>query len=391
MPDRLLPPFDKQRNARGLYLHIPFCLRKCPYCSFYSLAGRTDIHKRYAQAVSRQLLFFAQKNREDQCSLTSIFFGGGTPTLLPPETLSRLLADCLEQFPCMKDIEISLEVNPASVDKASLLLLRRAGFNRLSIGVQSLNESELRRLGRPHTAVDAVRTVRQARAAGFRNINLDLMYGLPRQALHGWRTSLQQALELRPEHLSVYELTIEAGTPFARLEEQGMLSLPDEETVLLMSEKTQLLLGQNGFRRYEISNYAKPERQCRHNINYWRNGEYIGLGAGAVAFVNGTRCTALADAEQFCACLENGREVWAEKEHLDQEAAFRETVVTGLRMLEGVSFKMLQERFGIDAAEYYAGPLEVLVRQGMIKKTREGIRLTDQGLLLADTVLTELV
>jgi oxygen-independent coproporphyrinogen-3 oxidase len=381
-------------NNLGLYLHIPFCLRKCPYCSFYSLAGRDDLQSRYVQAVGTQLRSFTQAYREQQRPLTSIFFGGGTPTLLSPETLSSLLADCLHQFRCADEIEISIEVNPATVDARGLAALRRAGFNRLSIGVQSLNDAELRMLQRSHTVADAVRTVQMARAAGFDNINLDLMYGLPGQAAHCWRTSLDRALELHPEHLSIYELTIESGTAFARQQEQGLLSLPDEDTVLLMLEKTQQVLDRAGFNRYEISNYARPGCQCRHNINYWQNGEYIGLGAGAVAFLDGTRYTAIADAEQFCEILErieNGREVWTEKEKLDRDAAFRETVITGLRMTAGVSLPELTDRFALNAESSYGETLHRLIRQGMLHIVDDRLQLTAQGFLLADAVMAELV
>ena len=382
-------------NDLGLYLHIPFCLRKCPYCSFYSLAGRADLHERYARAISLQLHACAEGQRQQQrprYPVTGIFFGGGTPTLLSSETLGGLLADCLDQFPCTDDEpEISIEVNPATIDARGLAVLRRAGFNRLSIGIQSLHDAELRRLGRPHSVADAVRTVQQARAAGFANINLDLMYGLPGQELPAWRNTLDRALALRPKHLSVYELTIEAGTPFARQQEQGTLSLPDEETVLLMLEQTQQVLDQAGLRRYEISNYAEPGYRCRHNINYWRNGEYFGLGAGAAAFLDGTRFTAIADAEQFCDCLENGRGVRGEQEHLDPEAAFRETVIMGLRMTAGVSLTALHERFGIRAEDYYGETLRHLFQQGMLHIVQGRLQLTAQGMLLANTVMAELV
>ena len=381
-------------NTLGLYLHVPFCLKKCPYCSFYSLAGRTDLHHRYAQAISTQLLSFTEEYRDQQRPLTSIFFGGGTPTLLPPETLSRLLAECLAQFPCVDGAEISIEVNPATVDAAGLHVLRRAGFNRLSIGVQSLNDVELRQLGRPHTVADAVQTVQMACAAGFDNINLDLMYGLPGQNLHAWQDTLDHAVELQPEHLSIYELTIEPDTPFAQQQEQGRFFLPDEDTVLLMLEKTQQALKQAGFDRYEISNYAKPRYQCRHNINYWQNGEYIGLGAGAVAFLNGTRYTAIADADQFCErleCLSNGQDVWAEKEQLDREAAFRETVITGLRMIAGVSLVELTDRFDMKAEIYYSETLHRVIRQGLLHIVQDRLQLTPQGMLLANTVMAELV
>lgn len=381
-------------NNLGLYLHIPFCLRKCPYCSFYSLAGRDDLQSRYVQAVGTQLRSFTQAYREQQRPLTSIFFGGGTPTLLSPETLSSLLADCLHKFRCADEIEISIEVNPATVDARGLAALRRAGFNRLSIGVQSLNDAELRQLGRPHSVADAVRTVEMARTAGFDNINLDLMYGLPGQAAHCWQTNLDRALELHPEHLSIYELTIESGTPFARQQEHGLLSLPDEDTVLLMLKKTQQMLDRAGFNRYEISNYARPGCQCRHNINYWQNGEYIGIGAGAVAFLDGTRYTAIADAEQFCEILErieNGREVWTEKEKLERDAAFRETVITGLRMTAGVSLPELTDRFALNAESSYGETLHRLIRQGMLHIVDDRLQLTARGFLLADAVMAELV
>ncbi|MDU9049905.1 MAG: radical SAM family heme chaperone HemW [Candidatus Electrothrix sp. Rat3] len=378
-------------NNLGLYIHIPFCLRKCPYCSFYSLAGRTDLYHRYAQAISTQLCSFTEEYCDQQRPLTSIFFGGGTPTLLPSETLNSLLTECLDRFPYADEAEISIEVNPATVDARGLAALRRAGFNRLSIGVQSLDDSELLLLGRPHRVDDAVKTVRLAREAGFDNINLDLMYGLPGQALHAWQTTLDRALALQPEHLSIYELTIEEGTPFARLREQGTFALPDEETILLMLDETQQALNQAGFNRYEISNYAQPGYQCCHNINYWRNGEYIGLGAGAVAFLNGIRYTAIADADQFCECLENGREVWTEKEKLDRDAAFRETVIMGLRMTAGIYLPELTERFALNAEVYYSETLHRLIRQGMLHLMHDRLQLTAQGFLLADAVMAELV
>lgn len=378
-------------NDLGLYLHIPFCLKKCPYCSFYSLARRMDLTERYVQAISTQVRLCADEYREHLRPLTSIFLGGGTPTLLSSEVLSRLLGECLERFPCADEAEISIEVNPATVDGKSLQLLRQAGFNRLSIGVQSLQDAELRQLGRPHTVADAVETIQLARRAGFENINLDLMYGLPGQDLQAWKNTLEHALELQPTHLSMYELTIEADTPFARMEEQDTLSLPDEDTVLLMLEATQYVLMQAGLQRYEISNYAQPGYQCRHNINYWQNGEYIGLGVGAVAFLNNTRYTAIAHAEQFCEHLEKGLEVWVDKEKLDREAAFRETVIMGLRMTTGVSLAALTERFGINGETYYSETLHRLMRQGMLRIVQGRLQLTAQGFLLANTVMAELV
>ncbi len=369
----------------GLYLHVPFCLRKCAYCSFYSQAGKQD-SSRYLAAVTRQIVQLSLPR-----PLTSIFFGGGTPTMLPPDALGQLLAACRQHLPCAEDAEISLETNPATVDLPALRTLRLAGFNRLSIGVQSLQDNELHRLSRPHTAADAVQTVRLARKAGFSNLSLDLMYGLPGQTLQTWQATLEQALSLAPQHLSIYELTVEEGTPFARQQERGELFLPDEDSVLRMLEITQQMTGDAGFRRYEISNYALPGFECRHNLNYWRSGEWLGLGPGAVSSMNGTRRTAIADVEEYCRRVENGQEVWQEEETLEQEAAFRESVVIGLRMTDGIALNTLRRRFGIDAEAYYGATLARLIRLGMLEITANHLRLTAQGLLLANTVMADLV
>ena len=391
-------------NDLGLYLHVPFCLRKCGYCSFYSEAGRQDCSS-YLAAVTRQIRQFSR--RGDPCDrpanpgeyeirpyerqLTSIFFGGGTPTMLPPEALCALLAECRQCFPCAEEAEISLEANPATVDLAALHTLRQAGFNRLSLGVQSLHDAELRQLGRPHTAAEAAQTAKLAQQAGFATLNLDLMYGLPGQTLPSWRETLAQALALRPQHLSIYELTIEEGTPFARQQEQGELALPDEDTVLLMLEATQQMTEEAVFRRYEISNYALIGCECRHNINYWRNGDYIGIGPGAVSCLDGTRRSAAADVAEFCRRMENGGLVWDDEEHLEPEAAFRESVVIGLRMTAGVSLDELRRRFGIDAAAYYGKTLTRLTGQTLLELADGRLRLTAQGLLLANAVMAELV
>lgn len=311
--------------------------------------------------------------------------------MLPPEALCALLAECRQHFPHAEEAEISIEVNPATADFPALQTLRQAGFNRLSLGVQSLHDAALRQLGRPHTAAEAVQTARLARQAGFANLNLDLMYGLPGQTLPSWRETLAQALALRPQHLSIYELTIDEGTPFARQQEHGELALPDEDTVLLMLEATQQMTEAAGFRRYEISNYALIGCECRHNINYWRNGDYIGIGPGAVSCPNGTRRSAIADVAAFCSRIENGQEVWEDEERLEPEAAFRETVIMGLRMTEGVALDELRRRFGIDAAAYYGETLARLTRQGLLELADGRLRLTAQGLLLANAVMAELV
>ena len=375
----------------GLYLHVPFCLQKCPYCSFYSLSGRLDLNTRFTAAVNRQMERFAARRETQEQPLATIFFGGGTPSMLPPTILIDLLQACLGRFPYADELEISIEVNPATIDQEGLQLLRRGGFNRLSIGVQSFNNQELKRIGRAHSANEAIQTVCMARQAGFTNISLDLMYGLPGQDEQSWQANLNQALALEPDHLSLYELTIEEDTPFARQLDTGTLQLPDEEKVLAMMETTRRLTSGGGLSRYEISNYARPGFECRHNINYWQNGSYIGLGPGAVSRLGPTRFTAIADVERFCERMEQNQEIRQEEETLDKETRFRETVIMGLRMTKGISIDALKQRFGIDPAVYYGTTLDRLMAQELVEIQQGWLRLTEPGLLLANTVMAELV
>ena len=381
------------KPCSALYLHIPFCLRKCPYCSFFSLAGKNHLQPLYVKAVSMQIRQTAANCDEKSCRLETIFFGGGTPTLLPAETLTRLLSECLDAFPVApdKELEISIEANPATVDKNDLAMLRRAGFNRLSIGVQSFTDRELALLGRPHTASDARQTLLDARRAGFTNINLDLMYGLPGQRIGDWGYNLERALALAPEHLSLYELTVEENTPLADQVRSGSLHLPAEEEVLGMLETTKTMVRQAGFTRYEISNYARSGFQCRHNINYWQNRPYFGLGPGAVTCLDHRRYTATKDIEQFAEHIAADKPIWEDEEHLTKEERFRETVVMGLRMTRGVSISGLRRRFGIDPVAYYGTTLDRLIKQGLLRHDNDHLRLSKQGLLLANTVMAELV
>ncbi len=322
----------------------------------------------------------------------TVFFGGGTPSLFPPDVLIGLLSTSSKLLDFVQDsVEISIEVNPATIDEAGLQQLRQAGFNRLSIGIQSFRDDELQRLGRIHSRKEALGLIQSARKVGFENLSLDLMYGLPGQKPEAWKESLELALELRPEHLSMYELTIEPGTVFFTQAEKGQLHLPPEDDVLEMMAMSQACIRTSALKRYEISNYALAGRECRHNINYWQNGSYLGLGAGAVSCCKGKRSTAVTDLEIYCRRIEEKRKVWDDEEQLSTEAALRETVVMGLRMTTGVSLQGLLRRFKVDIADYYGPVLVRLVDQGLVTIEQEHLRLTDQGMLLANSVMAELV
>jgi len=381
---------DESRYC-GLYLHIPFCVRKCPYCSFFSIAGKSGLYNRYTQAVAVQLQGFSRLEWTKSRVIDTIFFGGGTPSVLPVSLLTLMLDQCRQGFAMKNGLEISIEVNPATVNLGDLRQLFQAGFNRLSIGAQSLSDRDLLVLGRPHTAADVHDAVDMGRKAGFSTISLDLMYGLPGQTVSDWQEVLLQALRLEPDHLSIYELTVEPGTIFAELQKLGKLNLPEEDRVLEIMDLTRTEVIKMGFHRYEISNYALPGKECRHNINYWRNGSYIGSGAGAVSCLSGCRKKAVEDVEAFCRMVESGLEPWTGKEKLDPPGRFRETVIMGLRMTAGVSFSELQDRFGIDLPSYYGSMLSGLKDQGLVIQDHDRLRLSPRGLLVANSVMAELV
>ncbi len=374
----------------GLYLHIPFCKSRCAYCSFNSYACQSP-PAAYLAALSSQIRHWAGQQWCRERTFSTLFIGGGTPTIYGGSDLAGLVRLCLESFNFAEDAEITVEANPNTVTVQALTALRRAGVNRLSLGVQAFSDRLLAGLGRSHTVAEADAAIGAARRAGFANINLDLMYGLPGQSVAAWQDSLVQALAYAPEHLACYELTIEEGTPFARLVDKGELILPGEEEALAMAGLTHALLAQAGLQRYEISNYATPGRECRHNLNYWRNGAYLGLGAGAVSCLSGFRFSQVKEPEVFAGLVQKGGLPLAEGECLPLAARFRESVVMGLRMIGGVSFARLQLQFGLTPPGYYGKILEDLQQQGLVAVTKDSLRLTKAGLPVANQVLARLV
>jgi len=379
-------------HRAGLYVHVPFCRRKCGYCGFFSFAPQPGDLERFTSALRLQMRQMAALPAIKKLSFATVFFGGGTPSVLPPFLLAQLLAELRRLFRFFADEpEMTVEVNPGTIDAPGLLELRRAGFNRLSIGVQSLDDQELALLGRIHSSDEALATIGAARRAGFENLSFDLMYGLPGQTVSSWQATLDRALALAPVHLSMYELTVESETPFASQAQSGVWTLPPEEEVMAMMAAIDSAIAASPLQRYEISNYAVPGRESRHNCNYWENGAYLGLGPGAVSSMGGARRSTVADLAEYCRLAEAGQSVWLEEEWLDQEAAFRETVVMGLRMLAGVSVNRLRQRFGLDLAAYYGSTLDRLIDQGLLILQGDQLRLSPQGLPLANRVMAELV
>ena len=323
--------------------------------------------------------------------LETIFLGGGTPSILSAENIGSLLQSCREAFAVDRQAEISMEINPRTLDFMKMISLAECGINRASLGVQSFIDTELQRLGRMHTAQESWDAVEAVRRAGISNINLDLISALPGQSVESWRWNLQSAIALHPDHLSLYQLSIEEGTGFYKQWEGGRLVLPDEEEVAAMDEVTLDVCRAAGFVQYEISNFSRPGFECRHNINYWHNEEYFGVGAGAVRCLKGERVKNIEDPLLYCQKMERGESVVLESESLDAESSFRESVVMGLRMVEGVSAERLLLRYGIDLRVYYGETLEKLLDQSLLEFDKSTLRLTEKGRALANLVMADLV
>jgi oxygen-independent coproporphyrinogen-3 oxidase len=390
-------PMNEPPKSIAIYLHIPFCLHKCGYCDFNSYALDTLLEKghatqnwaaSYADAVIREI--------ENRCTsldlaerpVESIFFGGGTPSLFPVEETARIMDALQRRFTLSPSAEITLEANPGASDVERFAALGEAGINRLSIGMQSFDDEALRRFDRIHTGDDARAAFHSARAAGFSNVSLDLMFGIPFQTPDQAKADIESALALAPEHLSAYELTIEPGTHFGALHSRGELSgLPDEDAALAMWEMRDRLLSKAGYERYEISNFARPGFRCRHNMNYWKRGEYLGVGAGAHSLIGGRRFWNHARPDIYA---ENAEDPTSGEENIqDKKKAIGESLMLGLRLREGVSLREISQKCGADPEEKYGETFSRLEKDGLLERSNGAIHLTHRGTLLANRVLAE--
>lgn len=369
----------------SLYIHVPFCVKKCAYCDFNAYSGLGALAADYVACVLAEIAHAPEHGRR----VPTVFFGGGTPTFLDAASLTAILDAIRTAFDLAPDAEITAEANPGTVDAAKFAAMRAAGFNRLSIGVQAFDDRLLRAVDREHSAREAAEAVGASRRAGFANVSIDLMFGLPTQTRADWEATLDRALALETEHLSLYALTLEPGTRFERLHAGGKLTLPGEEAELWMYERAIERLTAAGFDHYEISNFARPGFQARHNRVYWDNEEYLGFGPGAVSYVGGRRWTKERFPPRYVAKVRAGADLAVESECLAPDAALAETLTLGLRLREGVSLSRLQARFGVDPAAHFAAPLARLEAQGMVGQTGDRLRLTHRGLLFANDAAME--
>lgn len=383
----------------GLYLHIPFCTAKCGYCDFNSYAGHEHMIPSYAGTLVRDASLW--REAVGGRSVETVFFGGGTPSLNPVEEMAKILDGMRATFNILPGAEVALEANPGSITAAYLRGLRDIGFNRLSVGVQSFDDEELVMLDRIHTGNEARQAYAAAREAGFDNLNLDLIYGLPEQPLAAWQCNLEEALALAPEHLSLYALTVEDGTPLARDVARGRVPAPDPDMQAEHYEWTQDRLAAAGYEHYEISNWARPGRQCKHNLVYWQNREYLGLGAGAHSFLNGVRFSTVLLPNRYAELVDESVAALAGgggamlhvvgAEMVTPEVSMADTLILGLRLIDGVDVHDFARRHGRDADAVYGRVLAEFVGYGLLERTPTHLRLTPRGRLLSNELFQRLL
>ncbi|MFQ5666378.1 MAG: radical SAM family heme chaperone HemW [Candidatus Binatia bacterium] len=383
----------------GLYIHIPYCRAKCPYCDFNSYAAQRWPEQAYVAALCDELSHYAALAKWRGGRVSTVFFGGGTPSLFSARSIRRILTRVSELWELSPLAETTLEANPGTVSLGKLSALRAAGVNRVSFGIQSFTPRHLRTLGRIHSGEDAVAAVQLARAAGFADVSIDLIFALPQQTLAEWEGDLRQGCALRPDHISAYNLTYEPGTPFHTLRARGALRELPEEIEVAMFLRTRALLAAAGYQQYEISNYARPGFACRHNLNYWRSGDYLGVGAGAHSYtaapcgrrighseaVWGWRWSNERLPDRYLRAVRENGQGRSTEETLDERQARGEFVFLGLRCREGFAATEFRQRFG--AAFPAAFPhVYDLCAQGLLRDADERWRLTTRGFLVADSV-----
>ncbi|HEY4484750.1 MAG TPA: radical SAM family heme chaperone HemW [Nitrospiria bacterium] len=369
-----------------LYLHFPYCWSKCHYCAFNSIRYDKPQSLRFLSALKMEIERCGRSPRVESRPLSTIYMGGGTPSIFSAEQILEVLDHCRDHFRFADNIEITVEANPGTVDFKKLAALNAGGINRLSLGVQSFQDPELVWLGRAHNAEAARAAIQTARAAGFANLNLDFIYALPGQRLEDWERTLREAVDLGPEHLSAYALTIEEGTRFGADFDNGLIVLPDEERQIRFDEFTWDLLEQAGYVRYEISNYAKAGAACRHNLSYWNQQDYLGLGPGAHSYLGGRRFSKIESIDRYIREVNEGGDAVDETDSIDSDLACREAVIFGLRKTEGICYDDILRRHPPSDAGDLREKFGELGREGLLVEDPSRLRLSPRGLQVWDRI-----
>ncbi|HYE15215.1 MAG TPA: radical SAM family heme chaperone HemW [Pyrinomonadaceae bacterium] len=378
-------------SRAGIYLHVPFCRARCSYCDFATGAYDGELAERYVRALAREVRSFGREGATDEVG--TVYFGGGTPSLLTPAQVGAVLDAVASRFRVREGAEVTMEMNPGTMTAEALREFRRLGVNRASFGAQTFDDEELRRLGRTHTAEDVRRTLSMLRDAGFDNVSLDLIAGLPRQTLADWRRNLEEALRLRPEHLSLYLLEVHEGTPLAEQIRQGRYDAPDADLAAEMYREMVERTARAGYEQYEISNFCLPGRESRHNLKYWTGAPYYGFGCSAHSFDGrASRWSNERDARRYVTMIEDGGGAVVTSDHLGEREAGAEALFLGLRLLRrGVNLREHRERFRQDVLEEHAEDLRRFGEAGLVELEGDTLRLTQAGALLSNEVFSAFV
>lgn len=380
------------RRELELYIHIPFCVKKCAYCDFLSGPASDSKVEEYVRALVTEIGYYQEFSKKYEVS--TVFFGGGTPSLLTGEQMQRIMDALRQSFLFREAVEITMEANPGTVTVEKLRAYQKAGINRLSFGLQSVNNEELKLLGRIHTYEEFLESYEAARNAGFQNINVDLISAIPKQTIRSWEQTLQTIIRLQPEHISAYSLIVEEGTPFAKLYGEGYEMehlLPTEEEERRMYERTEELLWEAGYHRYEISNYAKEGYECEHNLGYWERKEYLGLGLGASSLIEETRFSNTEVMEEYLQNVKNPQLLRKGQEGLDRQEQMEEFVFLGLRKMKGIREERFADLFGEDIWNCYGDNLKRMIQEGLLEKEEGALRLTRKGIDISNYVFAEIL
>ena len=377
-----------------IYIHIPFCIRKCAYCDFLSWPADNKAIEHYVEKLIDEINAHGACDFVRETVVTTIFFGGGTPSILRGNQMERIMKSVRANFSVVEDAEISMEANPGTVTKDKLECYRQAGINRISFGLQSADNEELKLLGRIHTWEEFLESYRLARECGFDNINVDLISAIPKQTVRSWEESIRKVLTLKPEHISAYSLIIEEGTPFFEKYGEGTageLMLPSEEDEREMYHRTEKLLKEAGYHRYEISNYAKEGRECRHNLGYWERENYLGIGLGASSLIDNVRYKNTDELRKYLIYAGDLEKIQEDREELCMAAQMEEFVFLGLRKIEGISKQLFYDLFGCDLGQCYGKGIAKMKAEDLLEEANGMLRLTRKGIDVSNYVFAEIL
>ncbi|MBQ4560659.1 MAG: oxygen-independent coproporphyrinogen III oxidase [Tyzzerella sp.] len=385
----------RSKKELELYIHIPFCVKKCAYCDFLSGPQDEETIERYVASLLDEIRAHGSKPElVTSCEITSIFLGGGTPSILNVTQIQRIFEALRYNFMISQDTEITIEANPGTVTREKLLAYRACGINRISFGLQSTNSEELKLLGRIHTYGEFLESFHLARECGFDNINVDLISAIPKQTVESWEETLQNVIKLNPEHISAYSLIVEEGTMFAKVYGEGCpgeKDLPNEEEERAIYYRTEELLKEAGYHRYEISNYAKEAKECRHNLGYWERKEYLGIGLGSASLIKHTRYSNTSDLGKYIKYAKEPDKIKEDIQLLSSQEQMEEFMFLGLRKMEGVLEREFEEYFGVNIDEVYSEQLNKLIEEHLLDRKDGRIMLTERGIDVSNSVFAEFI